>query len=211
MRVRPLPLMNDGKTQMPCQVGAGGGFISKGAKNVEVAKDFMRFFYSQPQVMNENLKSGLGRWFPSIPAGREGHPWWLDHSEDLHRKPYITKGVLSRPSPPGTASIPHGGCPMPSSSGDAPMPMLSRAAEPADAVDAAFRRFGDLRQGIFQLRLLAGLSCDQPGELGQLVRLDIRYRVIPDAVLPPGDDVSSLPRLIPERLVRPPKKPTQTG
>ena len=93
MRVLGLPLMNDGKTQMPCQVGAGGGFIPKGAKNVEVAKDFMRFFI-QPQVMNDNLKSGLGRWVPSIPQIAKDDPWWLDDSKDPHRKPYVTEGVL---------------------------------------------------------------------------------------------------------------------
>ena len=43
------------------QVNAGGGYIPKGAKNVEVAKDFMKYFM-QPKVMNENLKAGLGRW-----------------------------------------------------------------------------------------------------------------------------------------------------
>ena len=93
MRVAALPLMNDGKTQMPCQVGAGGGFIPKGAKNVEVAKDFMKFFI-QPQVMAENLKSGLGRWFPSMPEVVKNDPWWLDDSKDPHRKPYNTEGVL---------------------------------------------------------------------------------------------------------------------
>ena len=41
---------------MKTQVNAGGGFIPKGAKNVEVAKDFMKYFM-QPEVMNENLKA----------------------------------------------------------------------------------------------------------------------------------------------------------
>ena len=46
---------NDG-TPMKAQVNAGGGYIPKGAKNVEVAKDFMKYFM-QPKVMNENLKA----------------------------------------------------------------------------------------------------------------------------------------------------------
>ena len=49
-----LPLANDGKP-MPAQVGAGGLFIPKGARNVEIAKDFARFFL-QPAVLNTNLK-----------------------------------------------------------------------------------------------------------------------------------------------------------
>ena len=93
MRVLGLPLMNDGKTQMPCQVGAGGGFIPKGAKNIAVAKDFMRYFI-QPKVINDNLKSGLGRWVPPMPQIVKDDPWWLDDSKDPHRKRYVTEGVL---------------------------------------------------------------------------------------------------------------------
>src|SRR6202040_471144 len=63
-------------TPMKNQVGTGGGYIPKGAKNVEVAKDFMKYFM-QPKVMNENLKGGLGRWFPSIPQLVKDDPWWL--------------------------------------------------------------------------------------------------------------------------------------
>ena len=70
---------------MAAQVGAGGGFIPKGAKNVEVAKDFMKYFM-QPKVMNENLKAGLGRWVPAIPQLVKDDPLWLD-PEDPHRRP----------------------------------------------------------------------------------------------------------------------------
>src|SRR3984957_10088394 len=53
-------------TPMKTQINAGGGFIPKGAKNVEVAKDFMKYFM-QPKVMNENLKGGLGGWGRGVP------------------------------------------------------------------------------------------------------------------------------------------------
>ena len=66
---------NDG-TPMTTQINAGGGFIPKGAKNVEVAKDFMKYFM-QPKVMNENLKGGLGRWVPAIPQIVKDDPFWL--------------------------------------------------------------------------------------------------------------------------------------
>ena len=56
---------NDG-TPMKTQINAGGGFIPKGAKGVEAAKDFMKYFM-QPKVMNENLKGGLDRWVLVIP------------------------------------------------------------------------------------------------------------------------------------------------
>ena len=86
-----MPLGNDGKP-IPCQVGAGGGFIPKGAKNIEVAKDFMKF-WMQPAVMNENLKAGLGRWVPAIPQAVKDDPWWLDPS-DPHRVAYVHEAVL---------------------------------------------------------------------------------------------------------------------
>src|ERR1700728_752766 len=68
-------LKNDG-TPMKTQVNAGGGYILKGAKNVEVAKDFMKYFM-QPKVMNDNLKAGLGRWVPAIPSLVHDDPFWL--------------------------------------------------------------------------------------------------------------------------------------
>ena len=65
MRILGMPTAVDG-TPMPAQVGAGGGFCPKLGKNVAVAKDFMKFFI-RPEVMNANLKGGLGRWRPAIP------------------------------------------------------------------------------------------------------------------------------------------------
>src|SRR3984885_3131053 len=79
-----LPLANDG-TPMPAQIGAGGLFIPKGAKNLEGGKDFARFFL-QPEVLDKNLKGGLGRAVSSIPEIVKQDPWWLDPS-DLHRPP----------------------------------------------------------------------------------------------------------------------------
>ncbi len=91
-----MPLGNGGEP-IPCQVNAGGGFIPKGAKNVEVAKDFMKF-WMQPQVMNENLKAGLGRWVPAIPQVVKDDPWWLDPS-DPHRVAYVHEAVLDPTTP----------------------------------------------------------------------------------------------------------------
>jgi len=144
MRVRSLPLMNDGKTQMICQVGAGGGFIPKGAKNVEVAKDFMRFFI-QPQVMNENLKSGLGRWFPSMPQVAKDDPWWLDDSKDPHRKQYITEGVLQPTMAQWLGFNPAWGlCNAEQLWGRAHADVIKGGVKPADAVDKAFKRFEEI-------------------------------------------------------------------
>ncbi len=91
MAITGYPNGNDGKF-MPNQLGAGGGFVPKGAKNVEVAKDFMKYFM-QPQVLNENLKGGLGRWVPPMAEVVKSDPWWLD-PKDPFRKTYVTLGVL---------------------------------------------------------------------------------------------------------------------
>ena len=81
---------------MKTQVNAGGGFIPKGAKNVEVAKDFMKYFM-QPKVMNENLKGGLGRWVPAIPQIVNDDPCWLS-KESRAWCPMSRKGSQSDPA-----------------------------------------------------------------------------------------------------------------
>jgi multiple sugar transport system substrate-binding protein len=93
MVVMGLPNMNDG-SPMRAFTAAGGGFIPKGAANIDVAKDFMKFFM-QPEVMNENLKGGLGRWVPVMPSVVKQDPWWTDTKADPHRLAYVTEAVLS--------------------------------------------------------------------------------------------------------------------
>ena len=86
-----LPLGNDGQT-VPAQLGAGGCFIAKGAKNVAAAKMFIKYLI-QPKVVNDYLKGGLGRWLPAIPSIVKSDPFWLD-PKDPHRPPYVTEGLL---------------------------------------------------------------------------------------------------------------------
>src|SRR5204863_32804 len=57
--------------------------VPKGAKNLEVAKDFLKFL-SKPASINELLKVGLARRVPSMPQIVKDDPWWLDKS-DPHR------------------------------------------------------------------------------------------------------------------------------
>src|SRR5215471_1500805 len=77
-----LALGNDGKP-VPSKVDCLCGLIPKGAKNVATAKDFLKFLI-QPQVLNEYLKTGLGRNLPAMPAIVKDDPWWLD-PKDPHR------------------------------------------------------------------------------------------------------------------------------
>jgi multiple sugar transport system substrate-binding protein len=84
-----LPLSNDGKP-VPVEQGSLCGLIPKGAKNVEVAKDFLKYLI-QPKVLNELLKTGLGRNLPAMPAIVRDDPWWF---ADPHRAAYTTQGLL---------------------------------------------------------------------------------------------------------------------
>jgi multiple sugar transport system substrate-binding protein len=133
-----LPLGNDGKP-MPAQIGAGGLFIPKGAKNVEVAKDFARFFL-QPEVLNANLKGGLGRAVPAIPAIVKEDPWWLDPS-DPHRPPFVQESVLGPTIPAYTGFNPAWGQVNAEQLwGLAHADVIKNGLTPAEAVDKAFRR-----------------------------------------------------------------------
>jgi multiple sugar transport system substrate-binding protein len=89
--VMGLPLSNDNKP-VPAQQGSVCGLIPKGAKNVEVAKDFLKYLI-QPRVLNEYLKTGLGRYLPAMPAIVKQDPWWLD-PKDPHRGPYVRQGLF---------------------------------------------------------------------------------------------------------------------
>jgi multiple sugar transport system substrate-binding protein len=86
-----LPLDNAGK-QVPSQLGVAGAFIPKGAKNVEVAKDFLKYVIL-PNVVNAYLKSGLGRALPPMPNLVKEDPFWLD-PKDPHRATYARQGML---------------------------------------------------------------------------------------------------------------------
>jgi multiple sugar transport system substrate-binding protein len=86
-----LPNDNAGRP-IPSQLGAIGSFIPKGAKNVDVAKDFLKYVI-QPKVLNEFLKSGLGRFLPPMPSIVKDDPFWLD-PKDPHLSNYARQGVL---------------------------------------------------------------------------------------------------------------------
>jgi multiple sugar transport system substrate-binding protein len=92
-----LPLSNEGKV-LPSQfIAAGAAFIPKGAKNVEAAKEFLKYLI-QPKVSSEYLKGGLGRNLPVFPEVVKNDPFWLD-PKDPHRPPYVRQ-VLFGPTMP---------------------------------------------------------------------------------------------------------------
>ena len=81
--------------------------IPKGAKNTAVAKDFLKYLI-QPQVTNNYLKEGLGRFLPAVPSLVKSDPFWLSHPQ---RKAYTTEALLTDTVPdypvlnPGWAEV----------------------------------------------------------------------------------------------------------
>jgi multiple sugar transport system substrate-binding protein len=85
-----LALSNDGKP-VPSHATNNTLLVPKGAKNVAVAKDFLKHII-QPKVNNERLKTGLGRNIPCMPSIVKTDHWWFD---DPHRAAYTTQGLLN--------------------------------------------------------------------------------------------------------------------
>jgi multiple sugar transport system substrate-binding protein len=86
-----LPNDNSGRP-VPAQLGVGGVFVPKGAANLEVAKDFIKYLI-EPKVVNGYLKEGLGRFLPAMPDLVKTDPFWLD-PKDPHRSAYTRAGLL---------------------------------------------------------------------------------------------------------------------
>jgi multiple sugar transport system substrate-binding protein len=93
----PPPLDNNGK-EMVTQLGGAATMIPKGAKNIEVAKDFQKFII-MPEVNREFLKGGLGRFLPAMPELVTNDPWWTDTERDPHVPPYVQQGIFSPTKP----------------------------------------------------------------------------------------------------------------
>src|SRR5947207_13164387 len=91
-----LALSNDGKP-VPSQAASFSGLIPKGAKNVAVAKEFLKLMV-QPKVLDDYLKTGIARRVPSMPSIVKTDPWWLDPA-DPHRVAYVKQALL-RPTLP---------------------------------------------------------------------------------------------------------------
>ena len=89
-----IPNDNDGKP-VPNLLGVPLCFIPKGAKNIDTAKDFMKFFID-PARLNNYLKQSRGRWVTVMPQALKTDPFWLDPA-DPHR-PVAVKQALITPT-----------------------------------------------------------------------------------------------------------------
>jgi multiple sugar transport system substrate-binding protein len=93
----PPPLDNNGQ-KMVTQLGGAFTMIPKGAKSIQIAKEFQKYII-QPEVNAQFLKGGLGRYMPTIPEVAQNDPWWTDPKRDPHVPPYIEQGLVSPTKP----------------------------------------------------------------------------------------------------------------
>ena len=89
------PLGNDGK-EVPAQVVVFGPVIPKGAKNVQLAKEFIEYMREQ-KVLNQYLKGGLGRWMLPVPELAKSDPFWFE--QDPHRMAHGRQTLLGPTMP----------------------------------------------------------------------------------------------------------------
>jgi multiple sugar transport system substrate-binding protein len=137
-----LPLDNAGK-QIPAQLYVQGPFIAKGAKNVAAAKDFIKYLI-QPNVTNEYLKTGLGRWLPAMSDLVKSDPFWLD-PKDPHIAAYTREGVLD-PTAPSYPVFNPGYAEANSQQiwGAAEADIIREGMTPQAAAEKALKRIGDI-------------------------------------------------------------------
>jgi multiple sugar transport system substrate-binding protein len=76
---------------VPAIVGVTNWMIPKGAKNIPVGKEFLKYF-AQPKVVGEFVELGLGRWLPVMPELAKS-PFWQD-PKDPHLRGYAHMGLV---------------------------------------------------------------------------------------------------------------------
>jgi multiple sugar transport system substrate-binding protein len=90
------PLGPDGK-RVTSLVSVKLAFVPKGAKNVDGAKEFLKYLI-QPANINTYLKGALGRWLPVMPQLVKDDPFWTN-PKDPH-VPVATDQELNGPTLP---------------------------------------------------------------------------------------------------------------
>jgi multiple sugar transport system substrate-binding protein len=93
-----LPLSNENKP-LPSVIGAATAVVPKGAKNLQVAKELLKYSI-EPKVLSAYLKTGLGRFLPPMPSIVKNDPgFWLDPNNEPLRA-YTKQGALGPTVPP---------------------------------------------------------------------------------------------------------------
>jgi multiple sugar transport system substrate-binding protein len=135
------PNTDDGKP-VSSIIGVTNAVIPKGAKNVAVAKEFLKYFI-QPKVVQEFIETGLGRWLPTMPELAKT-PFW-ENPKDPHLKGYVQQGLLGPTQPdyyvynPAMAEVyaQH-------VYSKAMIAVAKKGAKAADAIDVAFKELKEI-------------------------------------------------------------------
>jgi len=134
---RGMPLGNDGK-ELSSPMGVFGALIPKGAKNVAVAKEFLKYAV-EPNVLNEYLKGGLGRWALPLPEIAKSDPFWF--KEDPHRTAFATETLIDPTLPLYEAFNPAmAGVNSEHVFSVAMLDVMNNGLTPEQAIDKAFKR-----------------------------------------------------------------------
>jgi multiple sugar transport system substrate-binding protein len=96
MHTQGYPMSNDGQPVTSME-GVTCALIPKGAKNVAVAKEFLKYF-TQPEILGGFIKTGLGRWLPPMPELVTNDPFWQD-PKDPHLAAYAKMGLIDPTMP----------------------------------------------------------------------------------------------------------------
>jgi multiple sugar transport system substrate-binding protein len=134
---RGMPLGNDGK-ELPSPMAVFGALIPMGAKNVDLAKEFLNYTV-QPKVLNEYLKGGLGRWALPMPEIAKSDPFWF--KEDPHRTAFTTETLIDPTLPLYEAFNPAmAGVNSEHVFSIAMLDVMNNGMTPEQAIDKAFKR-----------------------------------------------------------------------
>ena len=134
---RGMPLGNDGK-ELPSPMAVFGALIPTGAKNVDLAKEFLNYAV-QPKVLNEYLKGGLGRWALPMPEIAKSDPFWF--KEDPHRTAFTTETLIDPTLPLYEAFNPAmAGVNSEHVFSIAMLDVMNNGMTPEQAIDKAFKR-----------------------------------------------------------------------
>ena len=138
---RGMPLGNDGK-ELPSPMAVFGALIPKAAKNVTVAKDFLKYAV-EPNVLNEYLKGGLGRWALPLPEVAKSDPFWF--KEDPHRTAFATETLIDPTLPLYEAFNPAmAGVNSEHVFSIAMLDVMNNGMTPEQAIDKAFKRADEI-------------------------------------------------------------------
>ncbi len=138
IRTGMMPKGPDGKT-VDSLVAVKVAFIPKGAKHIDLAKDFLAFL-AQPKRLDSMLRAAQGRWLPVMPKSIKEDPFWTN-PKDPHI-PVAVKQEVTGPTVPWPMAFNPAYAQVNAEQvwGKAEGDVINNGVSPEKAVDTAFSR-----------------------------------------------------------------------